>query len=124
MNFVDRLLDRMGLPLKPHPIQNPVEPHQESVLESSARKQYEVAGKAVAEVTEAVADLVAAMYEQKTALIKEFTQKVRSGEMTEQERDEYLVKLFGKTDTSELSPAIQEALKDALEKRGREDQEE
>lgn len=113
MSLMDRLLDLLGLQRKSQASQTPVEHHQENVLESSTHKQHE-----------AVTDLVAAMFEQKTALIKEFTQKIRSGELTEQEYNDYLVRLFGKADTSELSPSIQEALKDALEKRGREDQEE
>lgn len=120
MGFIDIILDKLGLQRKER---GSVQAPSENALSASVTRQMEANERTVGLVSDAVNNMLSAMYEQKAASINEFAEKIRSGTLTKQESDAYLQALFGRTDTTELSPEIQQALRDALEKRGREDKE-
>lgn len=130
MNIIDVILNKLGLQRKSlatlgtTPQDTPPPQKEENPLMASIDKHIETSRRVTGLVSDSVENMLAAMYEQRAATINEYADKIRSGKLTKEENESYMQVLFGKTDTTELSPEIQQALRDALEKRGREDEEE
>jgi polyhydroxyalkanoate synthesis regulator phasin len=125
MNIIDVILNKLGLQRKSiATLGTPPPQKEENSLMASIDKQIETGRRATGLVSDSVENMLAAMYEQKAAAINEFAEKIRSGKLTKEENESYMQALFGSTNTTELSPKIQQALRDALEKRGREDEDE
>jgi hypothetical protein len=127
MSIIDTILDFFGLQRKSThaPQTAPSQPasHEESAVDASYRKQREASERIVTQASDAAADLVSAIFERRTARIRELAQQIRDGSISQEEFEKEITALLG-AGSAELSPEIQQALRDALEKRGREDQDE
>jgi hypothetical protein len=121
MNLFDRLLDLVGLQRKtnaaPASEQKPVEAEPENVYDAIHRRQKEVSEK----LLKATHAYVSAQYEKRAELLEQVTQDMKNDTITDETRAK--IRFLFEQPHEKLSPEIEQALRDALEKRGREDEE-
>jgi hypothetical protein len=132
MSFIDRLLDLFGLQRKSAIPETQIvatqpqeQQKEESAFDSRIRKHEEALDHMMEMMNNASLDLTTAIIEQRATLATKIAQAIRDGSTSGEEWDRLLKALatFGFDDTSpELSDEIKQALRDALEKRGKEDQ--
>ena len=136
MSIIDRLLDLFGLQRKgasipaeqvqivattQQPQEDQQQQKQESALDASFRRQREVSERIVAATT----DFASTAFELKAMAIEQLTKMLRDGGTYDEKEFNRLVEVaftnYGVDVPVELSDEIKQALRDALHKRGRED---
>jgi ATP-dependent protease HslVU (ClpYQ) ATPase subunit len=118
MSIIDGILAKLGLQRKGKsvPSQTQIEQKWEAAQKEAAENERMLRG-----MRGAIQNMFAALTDQKAADINAFAEKVRSGSLSKQEIEMQIEKIFGKPGGVALSPEIEQALLDALKKRGRED---